>query len=121
MCDCEEAAACVWWVENTMVVQLGELVALGDAKDAPLTDALTGAVIADAVVTATLYDLGDAAVAGETWPLSVPAVSGGVYRGAASAAVAVAEGQAYRLKIVATKSGNTATYWVPVTAARRAS
>lgn len=105
-----------WYRDNTMIVQVGTLVSLGDALDAPLTDELTGLVITDATVTARLEDVGGATVSGETWPLTLPHVSGGVYRAGVAYAVAVQEGVDYDVVIVADKAGNRATWRVRVTA-----
>lgn len=110
-----------WLKDNTMVVQLGTLISLGDDTDAPLTDELTDTVITDATVTAQLEDAAGATVSGETWPITLAHVSGGVYRGGASYAVAVEVGVEYVVEIVADKSGNRGTWRVPVTAYQRES
>lgn len=109
----------VWYQDNTMIVQLGTLISLGDETDEPLTDALTGTVITDATVTAQLEDLTGATVAGQAWPLTLAHVSGGVYRGSAAYAVAVEVGIDYVVEITADKAGNRGTWRVPVTAQQR--
>lgn len=109
----------VWYKDNTMVVQLGTLISLGDDTDAPLTDELTDTVITDAAVTAQLEDAAGATVSGETWPITLSHVSGGVYRGGAAYGVAVEEGVDYVVEIVADKAGNRGTWRVPVTAQQR--
>lgn len=114
MSCCTTAQA--WYVDNTMVVQLGTLVSLGDALDAPLTDELSGLVISDATVTAQLEDLAGTTVSGQTWPLTLAHVSGGVYRAGVAFGVAAQAGVDYVVKIVAEKAGNRATWRVPVTA-----
>ena len=114
------SSALAWYRDNTMVVQLGTLIALGDASDAPLTDAITRAVITDATVTAQLEDSAGATISGQAWPITLAHVSGGVYRGSAAAAVAVVQGARYIVEITATKSGNTGTWRVPVIAEERA-
>ena len=113
------ANAQAWYLDNTMVVQLGSLIAQGDATDEPLTDELTGTVITDATVTAQLEDEGGTQVTGETWPITLAHVTGGIYRGAAAYGVAVQEGARYVVEIVATKSGNRATWRMPVVARER--
>lgn len=110
----------VWYKDNTMIVQLGTLISLGDDTDAPLTDELTDTVITDATVTAQLEDAAGATVSGETWPITLAHVSGGVYRGGASYNVAVEVGVDYVVEIIADKAGNRAIWRVPVTAQQRA-
>jgi hypothetical protein len=105
-----------WYKDNTMVVQLGTLITLGDDTDAPLTDALTDTVITDATVAAQVEDLTGAAVGGA---ISMAHVSGGVYRGTGPAALAVEVGVDYVVEIVATKAGNTGTWRVPITVEER--
>lgn len=112
--SCQGGTVSAWWVGNSMLVQLGTLIALGDLTDEPLTDELTGTVITDATVTARLLDVAGAEVAGETWPLALAHISGGVYRAIASSAVAVVAGVAYTLEVMAVKAGVTSVWQVPV-------
>lgn len=114
------ARAKVWLRGNTMLIQLGMLVSLGDAEDAPLTDELTGTVITDATVTATVYDATGTPASGQTWPLAIAAVSGGVYRGAASYNTALALGPGAVCEIIADKSGNRGKWRIPLLVEDRA-
>lgn len=116
---CASTQACAWYLDNTMVVQLGTLRSLGDLLDAPLTDGITGAVITDATVVAQLEDAAGATVSGTTWPVTLSHVSGGVYRAAVSHGVVLTEGTDYVVEIQADKSGNRATWRVPVIAQQR--
>lgn len=117
---CSAVTAQAWYQNNTMFLQLGTLISLGDATDEPLTDEITGAVITDATVTARFLDLGGTEVAGETWPVALAHVSGGVYRGAASYAVAVSLGVQYVAEITATKDASRAQWRLPVVVRERA-
>ncbi len=118
-CGCTTGAPAAWYLDTTMVLQLGQLKSLGDEIDAPLTDAVTGAVITDATVTGRLEDVAGTAVSGETWPVNLTHVSGGVYRGAVAYAVAVQEGVSYYAEIVAERSGSRSTWRVPVRVQQR--
>jgi hypothetical protein len=72
-------------VGNTMKLQLGTVAD-------PLTDPDTGLVVTSAAVTVTVVDAEGADVLGETWPLTLAHVAGGVYRGHASYLVEITKG-----------------------------
>lgn len=113
---CSETTARVWYKDNTMVVQLGTLIVLGDDTDAPLTDALTGSVITSATVSAQVKDAAGTAVGSA---IAMAHVSGGVYRGSGPSSLAVDVGVDYTVEIIASASGNTGTWRVPVTVEQR--
>lgn len=104
--------AFAWYDGNTMIVELG-----GNGR--PLTDELTGLVVADATVTCHGKDAAGASLAGETWPKAVPAVGGGVYRVAIPYAVQLGTGALGTMEITAEKSGARAFWAVPILGAKR--
>lgn len=112
--SCVSATTQAWYQNNTMFLQLGTLISLGDATDEPLTDELTGTVIVDASVTARVLDLAGTPVSGETWPVSLPHLAGGVYRGSVAAAVSVSRGVRFIVEITAVKDTSQAQWRVPV-------
>lgn len=114
---CSSNTARAWYKDNTMLVQLGTLISLGDDSDGPLTDELTDTVITDATVAAQVEDAAGTAIGSS---IAMAHASGGVYRGSGPAALAVELGVEYVVEIVATKSGNTGTWRVPITVEERA-
>jgi|SRR5688572_4635617 len=107
------AARLAWFVGNTMIVQLGTVAE-------PLTDEITAAVITDATVSlVAVRTRAGVAVTGDTFPKSMTHTAGGIYRATVSNLLGVTEGTSYVAEITATKSGNVATWQVPVLATDR--
>lgn len=70
-----------------------------------------GALILDAVMSATLYEYdGTTTVGGFTWPIPLIHVAGGMYEGEVPPTVSIQPGRLYILKVVA-KKGSTEAEW----------
>ena len=76
-------------------------------------------IIADAVIQCTMTDLDGVPVAGITWPITLPAVSGspGDYTGLIPAAAALERNTYYQLHMDATGGGYSHKWVVTVVAA----
>jgi hypothetical protein len=76
------------------------------------TDEITDTFINDATVVATVVDEDGVEVGGETWPLSMPYVTGsdGLYRGALDPGIEFIAGECYIARITATDGGSVG-YW----------
>jgi hypothetical protein len=86
-----------------------------------LRNAVTDAFINNATISATLKDIAGVAIAGQTWPLTLPYVtdSEGCYRALLANTLAVSNGKPYTLQITAAGSGLKASYSVIITAQTR--
>lgn len=84
----------VLYIGNSTVLELRDL------KNSVTDTADTGAT-----VTVTLVDDQGAQVSGQSWPLLMPHVSAGTYRGIMSSSLALVEGAEYVGQIDATGSG----------------
>ena len=79
-----------------------------------LTNAVTGAEINDATVTAVITDLLDVELPGQVWPLSmVPTGTDGTYQGTLEASIAISNGKQYKGTVTAISDGIERT-WYPV-------
>lgn len=86
-----------------------------------LRNAISGAFVNAAAVTATLKDMKDVDIVGQLWPLALPyvAASDGCYRGILGNALALTHGQHYKLQIAAVGDGLTALWEAVIKAETR--
>jgi hypothetical protein len=107
------AARRAWFIGNSMIVQLG-------TTTEPLIDEITGATITDATVSlVSVKTRAGTPVTGDTFPKSMAHTAGGIYRCTVSHALSITEGTSYVAEVLAEKSGNRATWQVPVLATDR--
>ena len=99
------------YIGNDTVLQLG-------TTDEPLSNSITGTADTGATVTATIYDMTDTEVTGETWPLTLSHNSGGIYQGTASRSMSLTENESYKIVYTATGSGGEVGKWTVVTKAQ---
>ena len=78
-----------------------------------LTDEASGEVVNDADVTATLFTLAGAQVAGQVWPvaLSYLADTSGIYRATMADTLALEPNQRYRARVVADGGPGRRSQW----------
>lgn len=91
----------VYFVGNTMVVQLG-------SAEAPLKDPITGVVENNADVSCTIVDADGVTLTGETFPLTMPwagAGEPGVYRASVSYNLALGNKERATVKVTADIGG----------------
>lgn len=106
-------ARLAWYKDNTMIVQLGTTAE-------PLVDQITGSTITDATVSlVAVRTRAGATVTGDTFPKTMSHTSGGIYRTTVSHLLSITEGTSYVAEIQAEKSGNRATWQVPILATDR--
>lgn len=95
----------VWWRDNPNVIEWRGVVDKTN-PDMP---------VENADVEITLYDPDGNAVAGESWPLAMPHIEDGLYRGLPSVDVVVTDGAGYTAHIIARVLGvKAADIEVPV-------
>lgn len=90
----------IWYKDNDMVIEVDQV-----------TNKLTGALIDDATITATLQDSTATNVSGITWPVTVPFVSTGLYRAIVDKAAAIIASEAYTLIVDLTAPGGIDAHW----------
>lgn len=80
---------------------------------AGLKDELTEAFVNDATVTAVMKDAAGANVAGQSWPLVMPYISGsdGIYRGVLDADLDLAVGDRVTVEVTITASGGREAFF----------
>ncbi len=90
----------LWFENNDMVLEISNV-----------TDKLTGNLVDDATINATLKDSNGVDVTGITWPQTLDFVSSGLYRKLIDMAIDVVDDGIYTLQIVLTTPGGIDAYW----------
>jgi hypothetical protein len=102
-CDCDATL----YVGNNTVLQLG-------TTDDPLKNSVTGTTDTGATVTATIYEMDDTEVTGETWPVVLSHAGSGIYRKTVSQSLNLVEHTSYKVIISATGTGGEVGKWTVV-------
>ena len=95
------------YIGNSNVLQLG-------TTDDPVANSITGTTDTGATVTGTIYDMDDAEVTGETWPVTLSHNSGGIYQAVLSDSLSLTEHTNYQIVINATGSAGENGKWTVV-------
>ncbi|GMQ79404.1 MAG: hypothetical protein BMS9Abin02_1992 [Anaerolineae bacterium] len=95
----------LWLKDNDMVIEL-----------ASVTDKITGQLIDDATITATLKDSVGADVGGIAWPQTIDFTgTSGLYQKTIDKSVVIVDGDGYTLIVDLSTPGGTDAHWeIPV-------
>lgn len=100
----------ILWIGNTNILELADL-----------RSNVEGELIEDATVTATLRTMAGQEVSGQSWPVTLDHVEGGLYRATLSHEIEASHGSAYVAHIEADAGLNRQGQWEARVMARRRS